>query len=238
MQAVCWSLYLLAKHPEWQTRLREEVWAACGRPGDGNHHPPASYKDISAMPLVQCVIYEALRLYPPLWNILRQARQDVTIDISASPLAGTSGDAARTADTGTHLTAAGQKRADTSTSAQRSLTIKAGTVIDIFISGTHRNELYWKDPDTFDPLRFKDGIAGATRHPCAFLPFSHGSRNCIGFQFALLEARTILAVLLQSVEWELGPGYRHQAAPGLTLFPRNGMPLRLRSVARPPTKAA
>ena len=43
------------------------------------------------------------------------------------------------------------------------------------------------DPEEFKPLRFKEGIAGACRHPMAYLPFAHGPRNCIGSQFALLE---------------------------------------------------
>ena len=85
----------------------------------------------------------------------------------------------------------------TSKTDRKYLRIKAGTVIDISIPGIQRSEEYWEDPDTFNPLRFKHGIAQATTHPMAYIPFSAGPRNCIGAQFALLEARVILAVLLQ-----------------------------------------
>jgi cytochrome P450 family 709 len=61
------------------------------------------------------------------------------------------------------------------------------------------SQRYWEgDPDAFNPARFKNGqSAGAALHPMAFIPFSAGPRNCIGFQFALLEAKAVLAVILQ-----------------------------------------
>ena len=48
--------------------------------------------------------------------------------------------------------------------------------------------LSWSSPPSASP---------PTALCSAYLPFSHGPRNCIGSQFALLEARAILAVLIQ-----------------------------------------
>lgn len=55
---ISWSLYLLAKHPEIQEQLYQEVISVC--PGD---KVPAS-DDIAHMPYLKAIIRETLRLYP------------------------------------------------------------------------------------------------------------------------------------------------------------------------------
>jgi cytochrome P450 len=108
-----------------------------------------------------------------------------------------------------------------------SLRVAAGTTFSIPIAAIHRDADYWPDPDVFNPLRFERGVAAAAAHPCAFLPFSHGPRSCVGQQFALLEARLVLARLLQRVEWEVDRSYVHAPLPVVTLRPAHGMPMRV-----------
>jgi len=57
--------------------------------------------------------------------------------------------------------------------------VPAGTLIAIGIKLIHRNPDFWPNPDVFDPDRFlPENIKN--RHPFSYLPFSAGSRNCIG----------------------------------------------------------
>ena len=82
-------------------------------------------------------------------------------------------------------------------------TFKPGDQLTIPIWCLHRNERLWDDPKRFDPDRFlaerdKDRPRGQ------YMPFGAGARICIGMSFALVEAKVILATLLQhaSFEWE------------------------------------
>lgn len=66
----------------------------------------------------------------------------------------------------------------------------------------------WKDPEKFIPERFDRQSTNKTdsktnedpnimpSSPFAFIPFSQGPRKCIGQLFAMLEAKTILCILL------------------------------------------
>lgn len=57
--------------------------------------------------------------------------------------------------------------------------VPSGTILYIPIKLIQRNPDFWPNPDVFDPDRFLPEKI-QNRHPYSYLPFSAGSRNCIG----------------------------------------------------------
>jgi cytochrome P450 len=70
--ALTWTWYLLFRHPEMADRLHREVTAALGT-------RPPTLADLPQIPLARMVVEEAMRLYPPVWGIGRQAIAPDTI---------------------------------------------------------------------------------------------------------------------------------------------------------------
>ncbi|XP_016840435.1 cytochrome P450 4C1 isoform X2 [Nasonia vitripennis] len=72
--------------------------------------------------------------------------------------------------------------------------IPVGTTVLINSYLLHRDPRYFPEPERFKPERF---LPGASKPPSfAFIPFSAGSRNCIGYKFATIEVKvTVLALL-------------------------------------------
>uniref|UniRef100_U5EIY8 Putative cytochrome n=1 Tax=Corethrella appendiculata TaxID=1370023 RepID=U5EIY8_9DIPT len=73
--------------------------------------------------------------------------------------------------------------------------------IAISVHSVHHNPEYWANPNVFDPNHFLPEIE-AKRHPYAFLPFSLGPRNCIGYRYAWFAMKVIVANLLRSYKFE------------------------------------
>jgi cytochrome P450 len=70
---LAWALYLTARHPEAAERIRKEGETVCG-----DREPTAA--DYSALAYTRAVIQETMRLYPPIWMLLRQAAKDDVIE--------------------------------------------------------------------------------------------------------------------------------------------------------------
>ncbi|VAH00039.1 unnamed protein product [Triticum turgidum subsp. durum] len=107
----------------------------------------------------------------------------------------------------------------------------AGVVLMLPLLCVHHDKEVWGvDADEFRPERFAEGISKASVDAPAFFPFGWGPRVCIGQNFALLEAKMGLAVILRRFSLQLSPSYTHAPFPAGLLQPQHGAQLRLKTL--------
>ena len=71
---ISWTLYCLAKYPEHQEKIREEVRSVLmGREW-------LEYSDLSDLKYTQWCIKEAMRLFPPVLELYRKLSIDIELD--------------------------------------------------------------------------------------------------------------------------------------------------------------
>jgi cytochrome P450 len=70
--ALSWAWYLLAKHPEVEARLVDEVTSVL-------HGRVPGISDLPSLPYAEMVLKETIRLYPPAWVIGREALNDFEV---------------------------------------------------------------------------------------------------------------------------------------------------------------
>jgi cytochrome P450 len=70
---LAWSLYLLSQHPEALERIRAEARAVCGE-------RDPQWNEIQQLSYTRMVIQETMRLFPPIWALIRIAASDDEIE--------------------------------------------------------------------------------------------------------------------------------------------------------------
>ena len=101
----------------------------------------------------------------------------------------------------------------------------AGDIIMYSPYVSHRMPDQFAEPEVFRPERF-DPVSGEQHAPGAFIPFGAGPRTCLGAPFAMMELKTVLAMLLQRFRLDLVANQRVEATVRTTLQPKYGLLMR------------
>ncbi|KAF7350059.1 Cytochrome P450 [Mycena venus] len=171
---IAYGLLELARHPDFQEKLRAEIHSTQGASASGGSAP------YDSMPLLNAFIkaghgIETIRLYPAGPFSERVAVQNTTIPLSE----------AITTSTGERIS---------------HIPILKGQLVMLGIASYQRLESSWgTDAHEFNPSRWLDGTAyrGEAVGPYAnLLSFLGGPRTCLGWRFAILEMQVILCHLV------------------------------------------
>jgi cytochrome P450 len=91
---------------------------------------------------------------------------------------------------------------------------------------THRESSHWPEPTRFRPERF----LASNPSPYAYLPFGGGIRRCIGMNFARVEMRVVVALVLRHLSIARAPGRPTRAVRrGVVLTPSESLPIIVRA---------
>lgn len=109
--------------------------------------------------------------------------------------------------------------------------IPKNSVIFSQIYHLHHHKDLWEEPEKFDPDRFTpDRVKARPKHH--YLPFGSGPRMCIGNHFAMMEMQLLLPLLVREFDFELLPNQKIVLNPRITLGPKYGINMRLKSRAK------
>ncbi|KAF2844585.1 cytochrome P450, partial [Plenodomus tracheiphilus IPT5] len=99
--------------------------------------------------------------------------------------------------------------------------VPAGADVSACTYSIHRNPAYFPDPHEFCPERWLAETSDAQQiemAKSAFVPFSMGSRGCLGKNIAYMELTTALAQLIYRMDWKSADGKNgkigEELAPG------------------------
>ncbi|KAM5542773.1 hypothetical protein V8D89_003734 [Ganoderma adspersum] len=173
-------LHTLCQHQDVQDKLRAEIRAAIEQYG-----VEIPYDELAALPYLDAVCRETLRLYAPANVSFRQAKKDTVLPLS-QPVRGVDG---------TMMT---------------EIPVAKGTVVISNIPACNKNKSVWgEDALEWKPKRWLQPLPQSVEEAhvpgiyANLMTFLAGSRACIGFKFSQLEMKVVLCMLLSGFKFEL-----------------------------------
>ncbi|GMI73209.1 cytochrome P450, family 714, subfamily A, polypeptide 1, EUI-like p450 A1 [Hibiscus trionum] len=110
-------------------------------------------------------------------------------------------------------------------------TIPKGVCIWTLIPTLHRDaEIWGPDANEFKPERFNDGVKKACKYPQAYIPFGVGPRLCLGRNFAMVQLKIVLTLIISNFAFSLSPNYRHCPAYRMIVEPGNGVQILIQKI--------
>nr|BED42952.1 cytochrome P450 monooxygenase [Trametes versicolor] len=189
--ATAWCLYALSQTPDVQHKLRSELLSVdTDRP---------TMDELAALPYLDMVVRETLRLHAPVASTMRVATRDDIIPLS-KPFIGQDG------------------------VEYQSIAVSAGCPIIIPILTLHRSKAIWgEDAYEFKPERWQDPPAAISSLPGVWghlMTFGGGPRACIGYRFSLVEMRALIFTLVRAFAFApaIDPS-ELRTRPGIVLRP-------------------
>nr|BAL05189.1 cytochrome P450 [Phanerodontia chrysosporium] len=180
---ITWLLYELAKHPEYQQKMREEIAvkrAEINARGDADF----TMDDLESMQYLHAALKETLRYHPIVYHLAREASKDDVIPL-AYPVTTIKGETVS------------------------EIPIAAGQIIMPNIAAYNRLPQVWgDDAHEWNPLRFIDDSPEVQVRLGMFgnlMSFSAGVRGCIGWRFSLIEMQAIVADLVENFKFSIPP---------------------------------
>ncbi|KAH9483603.1 Cytochrome P450 monooxygenase 205 [Psilocybe cubensis] len=172
--ATTWALYHLTQSPEVQRKLRNELLNV------STDNP--TMDELNALPYLDMVVRESLRVTPPVPSTMRIAEQDDVIPLS-------------------------QPVKDRHGNILDRIRITKGQTVLIPILALNRAKSIWgEDAAEYRPERWQHIPEGAGTIPGVWgnmMTFLGGPRACIGYRFSLVEMKALLFTLIRAFEFEL-----------------------------------
>lgn len=104
------------------------------------------------------------------------------------------------------------------------LNVPKGVCLWTLIPTLHRDpEIWGPDSNEFKPERFSEGVSKAIKFPQAYVPFGIGTRLCVGKNFAMVELKVVLALIVSKFSFSLSPSYKHSPAYNMIVEPGHGV---------------
>ncbi|GMI92418.1 cytochrome P450, family 714, subfamily A, polypeptide 1, EUI-like p450 A1 [Hibiscus trionum] len=109
--------------------------------------------------------------------------------------------------------------------------VPKGVCIWTLIPTLHRDPDIWgPDANEFKPDRFINGVSKACKSPQGYIPFGLGTRLCLGKNFAMVQLKVLLALIVSKFTFSLSPSYRHSPVFRMLVEPEHGVHIQIQRI--------